>query len=177
MGRPSGTTRPQAQAQRSTSQTSRAPDLSAEPETIQTSEKRKNKKSRPAQRRAEQAANGETTDSELANLTPEMDTMEVAASDNEHIPKNRKRNRIPATVQEEEHAAPAQTPRSHQRSQSSASPEDTTYFGPQNQTEQDAAPTSPGNDAAERGTGTRTDLEAPKQSGTRRFLAASAGRY
>jgi len=73
----------------------------------------------------------------------------VATSDNEHIPINRKRHRVPATVQEEEDAAPAQTPRSRQRSQSSASPEDTTYFGPQNQTEQDAAPTSPSNNAGE----------------------------
>jgi hypothetical protein len=127
MGDPSGTTRPQAQTRRrSTSQTSQAPDLSAETEKIQTSEKRKNKKSRRAQRRAHQAAIGETIDSDFANLTPGMDTMEVATSDNEHTQGNRKRHRVPATVEEEEDAAPAQTPRSRQRSQSSASPEDTT---------------------------------------------------
>ena len=117
MGRPSGMTRPQAQARRSTSQTSQAPDLSAVPEKIQISEKRKNKKTRSAQRRAEQAAIGETIDSDFATLTPEMDTTEVTTSDNEPTQKNRKRHRVPANVQEEEDAVPAQTPRSRHRSQ------------------------------------------------------------
>jgi hypothetical protein len=108
-----------------------------------------NKKTRSAQRHADQAAIGETIDSEVANLIPEMDTMEVATSDNEHTPKRRKRQRNQAAAgEEEEDAAPAPGPRGR-RSQSSASPEDTTYSGPQNQTEQDAAPTSPDNDEGE----------------------------
>ncbi len=108
-----------------------------------------NKKMRSAQRRAEQAAIGETIDSDFANLIPEMDTMEVATSDNEHTPKRRKRQRNQAAAgEEEEDAAPAPGPRGR-RSQSSASPEDTTYSGPQNQTEQDAAPTSPDHDEGE----------------------------
>ncbi len=75
--------------------------------------------------------------------------MGVATSENENITITRKRHRILATVQEEgEDAAPPQTPR-RQRSRSSASPEDATYFGPVNQTEQDAAPTSPSSNAGE----------------------------
>ena len=103
MGRPSGKTRPQAQAQRSTVQIS-APELSAEPEKIQSPEKRKNEKTRSAQRRAEPAAIGESTDSDFATLTPEMDTVEVPTSDNEPREKNRKRNRGSAPVAEEEGA-------------------------------------------------------------------------
>ena len=75
--------------------------------------------------------------------------MEVATSDNEPIEKNRKRNRGSATVAEEEDAAPAHTPRRRPRSQPAESPEETTYFGPQNQTEHDDAPTAPSNDAGE----------------------------
>ncbi len=107
-----------------------------------------NKKMRSAQRRAEQAANGETIDSDFAHIIPEMDTMEVATSDNEQTPKRRKRQRNQAAAgDEEEDTAPAPTPRSRHRSRSSASPEEITYFGPQNQTEQEAVPTSPDNDA------------------------------
>ena len=150
MGRPSGTTRPQAQARRSTLQTSQALELSAEPGKIHSPEKSKNKKSRSALRHAaEQAAIGETIDSDFATLTPEMDTMEVATSDNEPMEKNRKRNRVSATVAEEDDAAPAHTPRRRQRSQPAESPEETTYFGPQNQTEHDDAPIAPSNDAGE----------------------------
>ena len=148
MGRPSGTTRPQAQARRSTLQISTL-DLSAEPGKIHSPEKSKNRKLRAERKRAAQeAAIGETIDSDFATLTPEMDTMQVATSDNEPIEKNRKRHRV-ATVAEEEGAVPAQTPRRRQRSQPSESPEDTTYYGPQNQTEHDAAPTTPSNDAGE----------------------------
>ena len=145
MGRPSGKTRPQAQARRSTLQIP-APELSAEPGKIQSPEKRKNKKTRSAQRRAETAAIGEGTDSDFATLTPEMDTVEVPTSDNEPREKNRKRNRGSAPVAEEEGAVPAHEPRRRHRSQSSESPEETTYHGPQNQTEHDDAPTAPSND-------------------------------
>ena len=66
MGRPSGTTRPQAQARRSTLQISPL-ELSAEPGKIQSPEKSTNKKSRSAQRRAaDQAAIGGTNDSDFA---------------------------------------------------------------------------------------------------------------
>jgi hypothetical protein len=79
-------------------QTSQARGLSAEPETIQTPEKRKNKKSRSAERKKALAAIGGTIDSDYANLTPETDTMEVATSDNEPIPKHRKRHRDQAAA-------------------------------------------------------------------------------
>ena len=73
MGGLRGTTRPQAQARRSTLQISTL-ELSAEPGKIRSPEKSKNKKSRSARRRAaEQAAIGEPTDSDYATLTPEMD--------------------------------------------------------------------------------------------------------
>ncbi len=76
--------------------------------------------------------------------------MEVAASDNEPILETRKRKNAPATVAEEEDAAPESTPRRRDRSQSSTSLDEDTYYGPQNRAENDAAqnaaPTSPHND-------------------------------
>jgi hypothetical protein len=163
MGIPSGTLRPQAQARRSTSKTSRAPDLSVEPEKNQVPEKRsKNRKTRSALRRAEQAANGEVPITRISRLR-----------ENENIPITRKRHRVPAAVQEEEaDAAPAEPPR-RQRSQSAAFPEDTTDFGPQNQTEQDAAPTSLSDDFQRHLYGPQSsdaERNAPIFSGARRLL-------
>ena len=104
--------------------------------------------------------------------------MEVAASDNEHIPRNRKRHRVPATVQEEEDAVPAQTPRSRHRSQSSACPG--TPLTSDHRTRPSTTPRRPHRATtrgrhghAQRSRSTSAERSAPIFNGERRLLLTS----